>query len=390
VAIPFSPPLEQFVLSRRMMRAGWAIMAGMSATPDDELSYAAAGVDLDRARAGLRGLLGWVNRTREFRSGVGGSALPIGYFANVVDLGRGQGLAISTDGVGTKILVAQLVDRYDTVGIDCVAMNVNDVLCVGAEPLSLVDYLAVEDPQPRLLEEIGKGLYEGARRANVTIVGGELAQVPAMLRGERAGFGFDLTATCVGLVPLDRIVHGGALEPGDVLLGLPSSGIHSNGLTLAREVLLGPGGYAVESHMPELGRTLGEELLEPTAIYVREVLEVQRAGIEVRAMAHITGDGLLNLARVRAPLGYLLDNLPEPPPIFQLIRRLGDLADDEMYRVFNMGIGFCLAVPPQQAEAALGLLRGHYPGAMRLGYAVADPDRKIVLEPLGVTLGIGG
>ena len=384
--MPFSRRLGLFGLPRRMTRAGWAIMAGMGATPDDELSYA-AGVDLDRAHAGLRRLLGWVNRTLDFRAGVGGSALPIGYFANVVDLGHGEGLAISTDGVGTKLLVAQLVDRYETVGIDCVAMNVNDVLCVGAEPLSLVDYLAVEDPQPRLLAEIGKGLYEGARRANVTIVGGELAQVPAMLRGERAGFGFDLTATCVGLVPLDRIIDGGALEPGDVLLGLPSSGIHSNGLTLAREVLLGPCAYTVESHVPELGRTLGEELLEPTVIYVREVLEVQRAGMEVRAMAHITGDGLLNLARVRAPLGYVLDNLPEPPPIFQLIRRLGNLPDDEMYRAFNMGIGFCLAVRPEQAEAALGLLQRHHPGALRLGYAVADPGRRIVLEPLGVTLG---
>src|SRR6266496_6397830 len=142
--------------------------------------------------AALNGLLNWVNRSLAFRTGVGASRLPIGYFANVVDLGNGQGLAISTDGVGTKLLVAQLMDRYDTVGIDCVAMNVNDVLCVGAEPLSLVDYIAVEEPAPRLLEELGKGLFEGARRANVTIVGGELAQVPEVVKGVRPGYAFEL------------------------------------------------------------------------------------------------------------------------------------------------------------------------------------------------------
>jgi phosphoribosylformylglycinamidine cyclo-ligase len=342
---------------------------------------------IEQSQPALGGLLGWVNRTREFRIGLGASVLPIGYFANVIDLDGGRGLAISTDGVGTKLLIAQRLDRYDTIGIDCVAMNVNDVLCVGAEPLSMVDYLAVQAPEPRLLEEIGRGLHEGARRAGVTISGGELAVVPEVVRGERAGFGFELAATCVGLVQLDRIVDGSALQPGDVLIGLPSSGVHSNGLTKARRALLGPGFFSLESHVPELGRALGEELLEPTAIYVSEVLEVLRAGIEVHAMAHLTGDGWLNLARVGAPAGYVVEQLPEPPPIFQLIRRIGELADQEMYRVFNMGVGFCLAVPPSQADQALELLRRAHPKAALLGQAVADLERKIVLAPLGITLG---
>lgn len=352
----------------------------------DQPSYAAAGVDVARARTGLTGLLGWVQRTLPLRPGTGRSVLPIGYFANVIDLGGGRGLAISTDGVGTKLLVAQRLDRYDTIGIDCVAMNVNDVLCVGAEPISLVDYLAVEDPEPRLLDELGQGLYEGARRAGVSIVGGELAQVPAIIRGERPGFGFELAATCVGLVDLDRLIDGSALEAGDLLLGLPSSGIHSNGLTLARRVLLEQAQLDLETRVPELGRTLGEELLEPTTIYVREVLEVLRAGLAVHALAHITGDGLLNLARVAAPRGYLLDNLPEPPPIFSLIQRLGRLGVAEMYRVFNMGVGFALAIPADQADTALALLRPTHPGAQIIGRAVDDPARQITLLEQGLTL----
>jgi phosphoribosylformylglycinamidine cyclo-ligase len=352
----------------------------------DEPSYAAAGVDVARARTGLTGLLGWVQRTLPLRPDTGRSVLPIGYFANVVDLGGGRGLAISTDGVGTKLLVAQRLDRYDTIGIDCVAMNVNDVLCVGAEPISLVDYLAVEDPEPRLLDELGQGLYEGARRAGVTIVGGELAQVPAIIRGERPGFGFELAATCVGLVDLDRLIDGSALEAGDLLIGLPSSGVHSNGLTLARQVLLEQARLDLETRVPELGRTLGEELLEPTIIYVREVLEVLRAGLAVHALAHITGDGLLNLARVAAPRGYVLDNLPEPPPIFSLIRRLGKLGLAEMYRVFNMGVGFTLAVPADQADTALALLRPAHPGARIIGRAVDDPAGQITLVQQDLTL----
>lgn len=340
----------------------------------------------ERTQPTLGGLLGWVRRTLEFRTELGAARLPLGHFANVVDLGGGRGLAISTDGVGTKLLVAQLVERYDTVGIDCVAMNVNDVLCVGAEPLALVDYLAVEAAEPARLEAIGRGLHEGARRAGVVIVGGELAQVPEMIQGARAGAGFDLAATCVGLVALDRVIDGRRLAEGDVLLGLPSSGIHSNGLTLARRVLLGEGGYRLDEHVPELGRTLDEELLEPTTIYVPAVLEVLRAGLDVRAMAHVTGDGLLNLARVAAPIGFVIEALPKPPPIFELLRCRGGLSDAELYRTFNMGLGFTLAVPPEAAEATLAILRRHHSGALRLGRAVADPLRRIAVPPRGLTL----
>jgi phosphoribosylformylglycinamidine cyclo-ligase len=272
-----------------------------------------------------------------------------------------------------------MLDKYDTVGIDCIAMNVNDLLCVGAEPLAMLDYIAVQEADPAMLEAIGKGLYEGARQANISIPGGEIAQVRELIRGVREGRGFDLAGACVGIVPMDRIIIGQDIQPGDIVIGLRSSGIHSNGLTLAREVFFKRAGYPVDTHVPELGRTIGEELLEPTRIYVREVMELLRSGLDIRAMAHITSDGLLNLARVKAQVGYVLDMLPAPHPIFSLLQRLGRVSDEEMFQVYNMGIGFCLVVAAAQADQAMDALKGLGVEAYRLGRAVADPARKVFL-----------
>src|SRR5713226_3224070 len=255
-------------------------------SPTDATTYAGAGVDTAQAGGALAGLLRWVNATTAFRPGE--VRLPNGYFANVVALGANLGLAISTDGVGTKLLVAQQLGKYDSVGIDCVAMNVNDVLCVGAEPVALVDYLAVSHADPALLEALGRGLHEGAREAHVTIPGGELAQVPELLRPHADGASFDLVGTAIGTVPLDRVLVGQDVADGDVVVGLASSGIHSNGLTLARRVLVGDDPRRLAEHVPELGRTLGEELLEPTRIYVRPVLAMLAAGLPLKALAHIT------------------------------------------------------------------------------------------------------
>jgi phosphoribosylformylglycinamidine cyclo-ligase len=343
------------------------------------MTYAAAGVrETDEV---LGGLLHWVKRTLPHRQGIGEPRVGIGHYASVLDIGHGMGLAISTDSVGTKIVLAEMLGRYDTIGIDCVAMNVNDVLCVGAEPLAMVDYVAVQVARPAVLEEIGRGLYEGARQASITIPGGELAQLGDMLAAHGEEGGIDLVGTAVGLVPLDRLILGREVQPGDVLLGLESSGVHSNGLTLARRAFLEMAGWSLGQPVPELGRTLGEELLEPTRIYVPEVMAMLRAGLPIRALAHITSGGLLNLARMESEIGYVIDFLPDPPPIFSLIQRLGHVADEEMYRVFNMGIGFCLVLPESAVDAATRIAVEHGVRAHLLGTAVADPARQVTLRP---------
>ncbi|HEU4754844.1 MAG TPA: phosphoribosylformylglycinamidine cyclo-ligase [Armatimonadota bacterium] len=352
----------------------------MSASP---LSYSESGVVA--AGKPLAGLIGWANRTLAFREGrAGESLLGIGFYANVLRLTETLGLALSTDGVGTKILVAEMLRKYDTLGIDCIAMNANDILCVGAEPLAMVDYLAVQETRPEVLEEIGRGLYEGARQANISIPGGELAQVREMLAGVHPGEGIDLVGACVGLVQLDRMVLGDKMEPGDVVIGLAASGLHSNGYTLARRALLEAGGLKLEQHVEELGRTLGEELLEPTRIYVKPVWQMLAEGLPVHGLYHITGDGLLNLARGERPLGFDLEWLPEPPPVFQLIARCGGVAAAEMYYVFNMGIGFCVVAPESAAARIKAIAGEHGVAAWELGRVVRDDRKRVWLREPGL------
>lgn len=341
------------------------------------LTYACAGVDTVGADESLRALKDLIEGTFAFSPTR--PLLPLGYFANVLELSPELGLAISTDGVGTKILVAQTLGRYDTIGIDCVAMNANDVLCVGARPLAMVDYIAVERAEPRLLREIMQGLCEGARRALISIPGGEIAQVREMLHPTPDGRGFDLVGTCVGTVHPRRVLTGAGVRAGDHVIGLRSSGIHSNGLTLARRVLFDRAGMRPNEFVAELGRTLGEELLEPTRIYVAAVLRMLDERLAVRALAHITGDGLLNLARVTAPVGFVLDRLPEPHPIFSLIQSLGGVDDAEMFLTYNMGVGFCLVIDPRDVPRALGIAESYGERAAVIGYAVEDPDRRVWL-----------
>jgi len=326
-------------------------------------AYAKAGVDqgaADSAVAGLVRALGAIRLDRPSRQ----VPLP-GHYASVIRLDERIGIALSTDGVGTKLLVAEQLGRFDTVGIDCVAMNVNDVICVGAEPLAMLDYIAIERADPALCEQIGVGLARGAELAGIEIPGGELAQLGDMVRG------FDIAGACFGTVALEEIVDGSAVRLGDPVLGLPSSGIHSNGYTLARSALEGipldkdPDG--------RLGRPLGAVLLEPTKIYVKPVVELLRSEVEVRGLAHITSGGLGNLLRLAADAGYEIDDPLPVPPIFELIRERAGVSDEEMHDVFNMGCGFCVVVPPEDERAALDLLRRHYPEAKRIGRAAEGP-----------------
>jgi phosphoribosylformylglycinamidine cyclo-ligase len=347
-------------------------------------SYTGAGVDTDREEAGLARLIRQIATTWPPSGVVGGVELPIGYFANVVNLGP-FGLAITADGVGTKLVVAQLLGRYDTLGIDCVAMNVNDLLCVGATPLTMVDYIAVDDADPVLLEELAKGLCEGARQANISIPGGEIAQLRDLLKGYGDRPAFDLAGMAVGLVPLDRIVIGRDLQPGDVVIGLESNGIHSNGVTLARKVLFEQHGLAPDARLPGLRGTVGEELLRPTHIYVPEVVDVLRQVQDVRALIHLTSDGFFNLTRVDRDVGYVIDALPPEPPIFSLIRQYGDVSYAEMFRVYNMGVGFCIVVPPAAVDRVFSVMRAHGRAAFRIGHVVADTQRRVSIVPHRLT-----
>jgi phosphoribosylformylglycinamidine cyclo-ligase len=308
-----------------------------------------------------------------------------GHYASVLAIDERTGIAMCTDGVGTKLIVAEQMGRFDTVGIDCVAMNVNDVVCVGAEPLAMVDYIAVEQADARTLEALAGGLKKGAESAGVEIPGGELAVLPEMIRGHPSPSGLDLVGACIGTVQLDAIVSGAAVRAGDSVLGLPSSGIHSNGLTLARHALVEEAGYSLEQRPEELGRSIGEEMLEPTEIYVRAVMELLHSAVDVHGLAHITGDGLLNLLRLNQDVGYEIAKPLPVQPIFRLIQSAGELHPAEMYEAFNMGTGFCCVLDVADAPQALSLLRARFPSAQEIGKVTSESG--IVRLP---TVGLAG
>jgi phosphoribosylformylglycinamidine cyclo-ligase len=325
-------------------------------------AYAKAGVDQGAADSAVAGL---VRALGAIKLGRPSAQVPLpGHYASVIKIDERTGIALSTDGVGTKLVVAEELGRYDSVGIDCVAMNVNDVICVGAEPLAMLDYIAIEKADPEVCEEIGVGLARGAELAGVEIPGGELAQLGQLVRG------VDVSGACFGIVALDAIVDGSAVEPGDVVIGLPSSGIHSNGYTLARSALAD-----IPLDDERLGRPLGDVLLEPTEIYVKPIVELLRSEVDVRGLAHITSGGTKNLLRLAAEVGYEIDEPLPVPPIFDLIQEQGEVSDEEMSEVFNMGCGFCVVVPAADEGPALELLRAHYPAAKRIGRATEGPPR---------------
>jgi phosphoribosylformylglycinamidine cyclo-ligase len=362
-------------------------MSARSSSPLSKVSltYGAVGVDSAGEETALKQLSTWINHTFSFNQA--SPLLPLGYFANVIQLSDDMGLAISTDGVGTKLLLAQALRKYDTVGIDCIAMNVNDVLCVGAAPVSMVDYIAVSAMDARILGEIAKGLHDGAQLAGINIPGGEIAQIRELLRETvEQGYSFDLVGTCVGTVHPRHLIVGQNIEAGDVVVGIESSGIHSNGFTLARAAL----GLNDETaprlaqYSGELGHTLGEELLTPTAIYVREIQAILDADIAIKALIHITSDGLLNLQRVASETGYVIENPLPPQPIFSMIQECGKVHIAEMFRVFNMGTGFCLVCTPADTPQVLQIIHAHNRRAAVIGYTIRDPERRVWLPSHGL------
>ncbi|MGA1872804.1 MAG: phosphoribosylformylglycinamidine cyclo-ligase [Thermoplasmatota archaeon] len=362
------------------------------------LTYAGSGVDIIEEGKAIRGLVSALSYRRE---GFGSVADLGGHFTGIVDFGEHY-LSLCTDGVGSKLLVAEQLQKWDTVGIDCMAMNVNDVICIGAEPIAFVDYIAAENPDPDVLHKIGMGLNEGARMANLTIIGGETASLPDIVNG------LDLAGTCLGFVRKEKLIKGDLVSPGDVIIGIPSSGIHSNGFSLVRRVMtendisyispieevIGRKEWRSRSHfqeyMEEVERwaavdgaaVIGDVLLTPTRIYVREVMEL----IEnlphgtVRGMANITGGGFRNISRINPQVGYNIDSPFDVPPVFRLLQVLGAIQEREMYQTFNMGLGFVVIVRSDEREHALDMMAPY--GARRIGTVIDEKGIKV--HPPGI------
>lgn len=323
----------------------------------EEMTYSKAGVSLEREVLAIKNIKKWAAKTFELRKGKIGEVLSdVGSYANVIDMGD-YALAVCMDGVGSKILVAQELKKFDTVGIDLVAMNVNDAICLGAEPIAMVDYMAFERTDPDLARDLAAGIYEGCRQAGIALIGGETASLPEIIKSE-SGYGFDLAATVVGIVKKDRIITGEKIVPGDVVLGMKSSGVHSNGFTLARKVL---------------PKNMWSSILTPTRIYVREVMELINK-YDVHGLAHITGSGFINLAR-STKYGFFLDGIQEGM-IFKKIQELGSVSDREMYRTFNMGVGFCVIVSKEDAERIVDEY-GESFGIYEIGRVTEEPGVRI-------------
>ncbi|MHC1688097.1 MAG: phosphoribosylformylglycinamidine cyclo-ligase [Methanothrix sp.] len=320
-----------------------------------KLTYAESGVDIHLENKSIDAMKAVLTSTRK---GFGAPLTQIGHYAGLLDMGS-FALAMTTDGVGSKVLIANAIQKWDTVGIDCIGMNVNDLYAIGAEPIAFVDYLAVEKVDPERAAQIAIGLQRGAELSNMTIVGGETASLPEIIHG------FDLAGTAIGVVDKDKVVTGERVQVGDTLVGVPSDGLHSNGYTLARRIIA-ESKYTYFDPMPGGKNTIGEELLTPTRIY-HEIVELVRK-CEVHGLAHITGSGLLKLRRI-TPLGFEITDPLEPQPIFRLLQELGNVDDAEMYRTFNMGMGFVVVVPESEAKETCRIMG---PGSKVIGSIVKE------------------
>ena len=320
-----------------------------------KLTYAESGVDIHQENRSIEAMKA-VLKSR--RRGFGAPMTEIGHYAGLLDMGS-YALAMTTDGVGSKVLIANAISKWDTVGIDCIAMNVNDLYAIGAEPIAFVDYLAVEKVDPERAAQIAIGLARGAEISNMSIVGGETASLPEIIRG------FDLAGTAIGVVDKDKVVTGEKIRVGDVLVGVPSSGLHSNGYTLARRIIA-ESKYTYFDTMPGGERSIGEELLTPTRIYP-EIVELVKE-CDVHGLAHITGSGLLKLRRI-SNLGFEISEPLVPQPVFRFLQEQGGVDDDEMYRTFNMGMGFLIALDESEAKEACRIMG---PGTRIVGSIVKE------------------
>ncbi|MCX6667385.1 MAG: phosphoribosylformylglycinamidine cyclo-ligase [Euryarchaeota archaeon] len=338
-----------------------------------KMTYADTGVDIDQKEQAIKELVSSITTKRK------GFGKPLGgHYAGLIDFGE-YALVLCTDGVGTKVKIASELKKWDTVGIDCIAMNVNDALCVGAEPLAFVDYLAMDDPNPKIAKEIGKGLETGAKLSNISIVGGETADLPELING------FDLAGTCLAYVKKDRIILGDKILPGNIIIGLSSSGIHSNGYTLARKVVE-KAGFSYKDKFPDglyPGKSIGEVMLVPTRIYVKEIIELFKK-VDVRGLAHITGSGLWNLPRLKESVKFVIDDPIKPQPIFTFLQKYGNIDDREMYQTFNMGMGLAVVVAEKDANETINILKKYSDATVKVAGEIKK-GRGVEVPKLGLT-----
>ncbi len=313
------------------------------------LTYAKSGVDIEKENKAIAAL---AKQLTYKRTGIGAPITDVGHYAGLIDFGE-YALALTTDGVGSKVIIANEMKRWNTVGIDCIAMNVNDLLAMGIEPLAFVDYIAISEPNDEIMHQIGEGLAKGAEMSRMTIVGGETATLPDVIKG------FDLAGTCLGMVKKDRIITGERIEVGDAIVGLPSSGVHSNGYSLVRRII-DDAGYSYPNPFPyNIDTTIGDELLIPTRIYM-EVLDAVNS-FDIHGLAHITGSGLMKLHRITKYGFDISDPLPHHP-IFRFLQEEGGVEDLEMYKTFNMGMGFVVVLSQDEADEAAKMMGGKIVG----------------------------
>ena len=326
------------------------------------LTYKKAGVDISKIKKSQAAIGKLIESTHKIQK-MAKITHGFGHYAGIVEIPGGKLLATHTDGVGTKVVIANMMKKYNTIGIDCVAMNVNDIICIGATPISFVDYIAANKNNQEIFKKIVEGLVKGAKKSAMPIVGGETAIMPDVIEGK--GFAFDLAGMVVGLASKKDIVLGNKIKPGDVIIGAKSSGIHSNGYSLARKALLSK--YSVKDKVKGVG-TVGDALLTPTEIYVKPVLEIVQK-CKVNGLAHITGGAFTKLLRLKKT-GYDIDNLPKIPPIMGLVEEQG-VKPEEMYKTFNMGVGFCVIAPKEQATRIKSIFKKHKIASQEIGQIVA-------------------
>lgn len=368
-----------------------AVVVSRETMVDTPMDYASSGVDIDAEGAAVASLVGALS-TSIRKKGDFGAPVPLpGGFGGIIEFGDYR-LALATDGVGSKLMIANELQRYDGVGIDCVAMNVNDLLCVGAEPIAFVDYIAVPKTDTKTHAILGKSLAEACNRARVTLAGGETATLPGIVTE------LDLSGTALGWFPKGGAITGAEIQNGDIMIGLPSSGVHSNGYTLVRAIVERSGNSLIEKcpfdsnhdnrvieRFEEGDITLGEVLLNPTRIYVDPLIDLIkkcREGMgpcdisDIKAMAHITGGGLSNLLRLHDDFGWHIDNPLPVLPEFTWLAEKGSVSNREMHRTFNMGMGMTIVISKEKSSYVEKWLNERLPGTRRVGY-VHDKRREV-------------